>query len=68
MKNAICWLAMVGIVCFYGVVYAQQEAVDAYNQGIEALAQGKLDEAVDLFSKAIEIDPCLLYTSDAADE
>ncbi len=57
MRSVFVLLVMVLVISFGGVVSAQQEAVDAYNQGLEALNQGRLDEAVNLFSKAIEIDP-----------
>ena len=36
---------------------AQQEIVRPYNEGVDALVQGRLDDAVRLFTRAIEIDP-----------
>ena len=39
------------------VAFAQEEFVDAYNQGREALSQNRVDEAIEFFNRALQVDP-----------
>ena len=39
------------------VAFGQEEFVDAYNQGREALSQNRVDEAIEFFNRALKVDP-----------
>ena len=59
-------LVLAGAMAAVAVLGAQLRCVDAAREGVLAAARGESDATVR--SLVEDIGPCLLYTSDAADE
>ncbi|MGC8605328.1 MAG: tetratricopeptide repeat protein, partial [Desulfomonilaceae bacterium] len=57
MRKALYLLVLMGLFAICGAAKAQEEAVEFYNKGVEALAQDRLDDAINFFSQAIKVDP-----------
>ncbi|MFC1836771.1 tetratricopeptide repeat protein [Thermodesulfobacteriota bacterium] len=56
MKRIICLLSVfMALSSFHAM--AQEDATKLYNDGVVALEQNKLDEAIKLFTRSIELDP-----------
>jgi len=59
-KKRICVLTLlVTFIMIFTNVFAQKTTEEAYSKGVEYGRQGKYDEAISEFSKAIEINPNL---------
>ncbi|MGC8659439.1 MAG: tetratricopeptide repeat protein, partial [Desulfomonilaceae bacterium] len=57
MTKVLYLLVLMTLIVGSGVVKAQEEPVEFYNKGVEALAQDRLDDAISLFKQAVKVDP-----------
>ena len=57
MRKALYLLVLMVLIMVWGIAEAQEEPVEFYNKGVEALAQDRLDDAISAFKQAIKVDP-----------